>query len=173
MQGVPPFQVADGAAVTAAATLTDASPLPNVYLPAGLIGDYPGIRLEVQASGVYTTNATAATITFGLYSGTVGQAIGSAVSLGASSAVTLVASQTNKPWRMEGSVQIRTIGTSGTGYAVLEASGLTSGGLDFAMTAAGSTFTIDTTVARYLTLGVNISTAQSFTCRYFGAKLVN
>jgi hypothetical protein len=172
MQGVPPFHTADGTAVTAT-TITDSTPAPSVVLPANFMGEFAGARLEVQAWGVYTTSATATTVTFGIYSGTIGQAISAATLLAASSAVTMVASSTNKVWRMEGNLAIRSIGATGTGVCVVEASGITSGGLDFASTAAGSTFTIDTTVARYLALGVTISVAQSWTTRYFGVRSVN
>lgn len=174
VQGVPPFHTADASALTASATLTEFSPTPQIFLPAGVIGEYAGIRLEVQAWGIYTTTATQGTITFGLYSGTIGQAIGSAAALAVSPAVTWVASQTNRVWRMEGNVQIRSIGSAGTAVAVLEASNLSSTATDMAATAAGSTVAIDTTVARYLSLGATLSVAsQSITCRYFGVRLVN
>jgi hypothetical protein len=175
MQGLPPFHTADGTALTTAATLTDIAPTPAVVFPANFLGEFSGIRLEVQAAGHYTIGATASNVTFGLYSGTIGQAIGSAVALATTATVAQVVSSTNKFWRMEGNLQIRTIGTSGTGIAVCEFSGVTSGGLDFAATTAGSTFTIDTTVARYLTLGATLSsaTSNSLTCRYFGVRSVN
>lgn len=174
MAGNPPFHTADGTAVTASATLTNATPTPEVLVPAPWWNEFAGKRLEVQMWGVYTTTATQGTITFGLYSGTSGQAIGSAAALAVSSAVTWVASQTNRVWRMEGNLSVRTVGTSGAAVAVLEASNLSATATDMAATAAGSTVTVDTTVSRYLALGVTLSAAsQSFTCRYFGVRLVN
>lgn len=170
----PPFHTADATALTASATLTEFTPLPQIQLPAGMIGEYAGKRLEIQAWGVYTTTATQGTITFGLYSGTIGQAIGSAAAVAVSSAVTWVASQTNRIWRMEGNVSIRSIGTSGTCVGVIEASNLSSTATDMAATAAGGTVTLDTTVARYWSLGATLSVAsQSITCRYFGVRVVN
>lgn len=172
MAGVGPFSIVDGTAVTGAATLTEASPLPQIQIPANFL-DFAGKRLEFQAYGHYTTNATATTVTFGLYSGTIAQAIGSAAVLCVSAAVTMVASQTNRTWRVEGNMQVRAVGSSGNCIAVAEGSNWTSGGTDMASTAAGSTVTIDTTVARYFALAVNQSNAQSITCRYFGVRSVN
>lgn len=174
VQAVPPFHTADGTALTASATLTEFSPTPQIYLPAGILGDYPGIRLEVQAWGVYTTTATQGTITLGLYSGTIGQAIGSAAAIAVSPAITWVASSANRVWRIEGNVQVRSTGTAGACVGVMELSNVSSAATDMAATAAGSTVAIDTTVARYLSLGATLSVAsQSITCRYFGVRLVN
>jgi hypothetical protein len=173
MAGLGPYGVADGAAVTAAATLTDATPQPAPYLPANFI-DEPGMRFDFDAYGHYTTSATAGTLTFGLYTGAIGQAITApAVIMAVSGSISYVASATNRPWRMEGSFIIRSIGSAGTGIAVMEASNLSAVFVDMATTAAGSTFTVDTTVARYLAIGFNVSTAQSFTCRHFGVRSVN
>jgi hypothetical protein len=173
VQAISPYAVVDGAAITAAATLTDAAPLPAPYLPPHSLGEYPGVRFEFLAWGYYTTNATAATVTFGAYAGTIGQAIGSATALAVSSAITLVPSVTNRLWRIEGLFQMRSIGASGTGIAIMEGSNISSGGTDFASTAAGSTFTLDTTAARYLTIGFNVSVAQSITCRYIVGEITN
>lgn len=174
VQGIPPFGVADGSAVTASGAITELSPLPQIQIPANVLGEFPGARLEVQAAGFYTTTATQGTITLGLYSGTIGQAITAAVSMTPTAAITWVASQTNRAWRMEANLSIRTIGTSGTGMGFAEFSNISSGGTDLGFTAAGSTFTIDTTVARYIALGATLSVAsQSITCRYFGVRLVN
>lgn len=174
VQAVPPFHTADATAVTASGALTELTPVPQVQIPAGLLGEFAGARLEIHAWGVYTTTGTQGTITFGLYSGTIGQAIGSAVALATSAATTWVASQTNRIWRITGNVTIRSIGASGTGVAVLEGSNFSSGTTDMAATSAGGTFTVDTTAARYINLGVTLSVAsQSITCRDFGVRLVN
>lgn len=174
VEPLPPFQVTDATAVTANATLTELSPLPQVQTVAGAVGRYNGIRLRFEASGLYTTTGTQGTLTLGLYSGTIGQAIGSAVVVVATPAVTWVASQTNRVWRCTGTVSIRTGATSGTGVAVIEASNLSTGTTDMGATASGSTFTIDTTVARYWAMGATISVAsQSIICRQFSVDLVN
>jgi hypothetical protein len=171
---VPPFDVTDGTALTAATTLTAIEPNPMTHIvPYPWLHQFPGKRLEVQASGIYTTTGTQGTCTLGVYSGTVGQAIGSAVVL-CSVAITWVASQTNRFWRAEGNISIRSVGTTGTGVAVLEVSNMSSGGTDIAATAAGATFTVDTSVARYFAIGATNSVAsQSITCRYFGLRMVN
>lgn len=173
VQAISPYAVVDGTAVTAATTLTDASPLPSMYLPPHMLGEYAGVRLEFLAWGYYTTNATATTLTFGAYSAPIGTAIGSATALAVSSAITMVASSTNRLWRIEGLFQMRSIGATGTGIALMEGSNFSSGGTDFAATAAASTFTLDTTVARYLTIGFNASSAQSITCRYIAGEIAN
>jgi hypothetical protein len=73
---LPPFHIADGATVTAAA-LAEISPRPPVILPGQVLE--LGSRLEFAALGRITTAATPGTWTFGIYLGTsdtiaVGQA---------------------------------------------------------------------------------------------------
>lgn len=176
-QALGPFHTSDATAVTASATLTELSPTGaqggQVQTAAGLVGEYEGIRLEFQAWGVYTTTATQGTITLGLYSGTIGQAIGSAAAIAVTPATAWVASQTNRLWRIEGNLSVRTLGTSGTCVACIECSNIAASST-LGATAAGGTVTIDTTVNRYWALGATISVAsQSITCRYFGVRLVN
>lgn len=182
VQPVGFFQRVDYAAVTASATLTEltgaSGTTSQCQLASVQLQEFEGKRFEVQAWGHYTTTATQGTITCGLYSGTIGQAIGSAAAVAVSSALTWVASQTNRMWHIEGMFQVRSGGTSGTCIGFLDLSNLVSGATDVAgvvaATAAGSTVTIDTTVARYLTLAVTLSVAsQSITCRYFGVRSIN
>lgn len=175
---IPPFHTADGAAVTASAAITELTPLPQVQLPAGTLQEYEGKRLEITAWGHYTTTVTQGTITIGLYSGTIGQAITAAAAVAVTPALTWVASQTNRFWHIEGNVVFRTLGTAGTSVGFIDCANFVSGATDVAGviggTAAGGTVAVDTTVARYLALGVTLSVAsQSITCRYFGVRLVN
>lgn len=173
MAGIPPFHTADAAAVTASGALTELSPTPQVVLPYPMLTEFPGKRLEVQAWGVYTTTATQGTITFDLRIGPAG-AIGSMTSIAASAALTWVASQTNRIWRLESNISIRSVGSAGTGVGVFELSNVTAGTTDMAATAAGSTFAVDTTTARAIALGATLSVAsQSITSRYFGVRVVN
>jgi len=173
MMPLPPFHVADGAAVTASGALTELAPLPQVVVPAPWLNEFGGKRLEIQAAGHYTTTGTQGTITFDLRMGAAG-AIGSMTSIAASSAITWVASQTNRFWRMEANLQIRTLGSAGTAIAMCEFSNVSSGGTDMMATTAGGTAAVDTTAARAITLGATLSVAsQSITCRYFGVRLVN
>ncbi len=170
---VPPFHTADGAAVTASAALTELSPLPQIVIPSPWLNEFGGKRLEVQAAGHYTTTGTQGTVTFDLRMGAAG-AIGSMTSIAASSAITWVASQTSRFWRLEVNMQIRSIGSAGTAVAVGEFSNVSSGGTDMIATTAGGTAAVDTTAARAVALGATLSVAsQSITCRYFGVRLVN
>ena len=169
--GVPPFHTADGTAVTAT-TLTELSPTPQVLLPAPFLQEYAGKRLAFEAWGYYTTNTTATTATFDLRLGAPG-AISSMTSIAATAAITLVASSTNRLWRMEGSINIRSFGATGTAIAVMDFSNVSSGGKDLGGTAAGSTAAVDTTSTKALALGVTLSAAQSITCRYFELVSLN
>jgi hypothetical protein len=168
VQPVPPMLDADATAVTAI-TLTELSPTPQKVLSAPLL-QLRGAMIEFSAGGYYTTNATAGTYTFGLYVGTAG-AIGSMTAVATSSAISYVVSQTNRAWRLEGEMQIRSLGSAGTAVAFVDLSNISSGGKDVFGTTAASTAAIDTTSARAIALGVTPSVAQSITCRYFNVKL--
>lgn len=173
VQPMPPFHIADGTAVTASATLTEASPAPQIIIPAPWLNEFGGKRIELQAFGHYTTTGTQGNVTFDVRMGPAG-AIGSMTSIMASSAITWVASQTNRFWRMEGNISIRTLGTAGTAVGCAEISNVSSGGTDMAATSAGGTAAIDTTLSRAIVLGItNSAASQSITCRYFGVRLVN
>jgi hypothetical protein len=176
------FQTRDYAAVTASATLTDLCPnatnTAQVQLAAVQLQEFAGKEFEIQAWGHYTTTASQGTITAGPYSGTIGQAIGSAAAVAVSPALTWVASQTNRFWHVEGVFQVRDTGTTGACMGFLDLANFVSGATDVAgavaATAAGATVAIDTTVARYLTLGVTLSVAsQSITCRRFRVRSLN
>lgn len=176
------FQNVDYTAVTASATLTEltgsGASSAQCQLASVQLQEFPGKRFEFQAWGHYTTTASQGTITLGLYSGTIGQAIGSAAAVAVTSALTWVASSTNRFFHLEGMFQVRTPGTSGTCVGFMDASNVVSGATDvagaIAGTTAGSTVTIDTTVARYLTLATTLSAAsQSITMRYFGVRAIN
>ena len=169
---MPPFHTADGTAYTGT-TLGELSPTPRISIPAPWLNEFAGKRLEFQAAGHYTTNASAGTYTFTLYTGAVGVAIGSATAVATTAAVSYVVSQTSRFWRMEGNLQVRTLGSSGTCIAVCEFSNVSSGGTDMMGTTAGGTATIDTTTGKDFMIGVTGSAAQSITCRYFGIRMVN
>lgn len=171
---VPPFPITDGAAYATSTTLTDVAPTPQIVIPSPTLE--ASVRVEFSAFGRYSTTTGTNNITLGIYSGTVGQAIASAVAVVTTSAITGVASSTNRTWRLEGNGSVRTIGTSGTILCVLEVSNITSNGTDMAPATAPAAATIDTTVSRYFTLGATWSVsnaANSLTCHYFGMRLVN
>lgn len=168
---VPPYHIADGTAVTGT-TLTELSPTPQKVIPSPMLNDYAGKIVEFSAAGYYTTSASAGTFTFALYVGASG-AIGSMTAIATSAAISYVVSQTNRAWRLEGEMQIRTNGSAGTVVGFGDLSNISSGGKDVFGTTAGSTAAIDTTQARAIALGVTSSVAQSITCRYFNLKLDN
>lgn len=171
--GLPPFHVADAAAVTASGSLTELSPVPQIIVPAPFLQEFGGKRFLLEAGGVYTTTGTQGTVTFTLAMGAPG-AIGSMTAIAASSAITWVASQTNRFWRLEGLMQIRTTGSSGTCVAILEIANVSSGGTDLAGTTAGGTAAVDTTSVKAIALGATLSVvSQSITCRYFNVASVN
>lgn len=168
---VPPFHVADGTAATAAA-LAEISPTPAIILPGNFLER--GSRLEFSAFGRMTTAATPGTWTFGIYIGTAAIASGQAAIV--SSAITAVASQTNKTWRVEGNASIRTdgSGTAATLIGCLEISNVSSNGTDLAPATAPTTFAFDSTVSNFVRLGITPSVATgSITCHYFGCRIVN
>ena len=170
---IPPFHTADGTAYATSTTLTDVAPSPAVMLGAGLLE--AGTRLEWYAFGKYSNTGTP-TLTLGIYSGTIGQAIGSGAVLCVTSALTTVSGVTNRTWRLEGHGTVRSVGSSGSLLGVAEVSNVTSAGTDMAPATGLAAATIDTTVARYLTLGATWGTSSgsnTLTCMYFGARLVN
>lgn len=177
VEAMPPFHTVDAAAVTASATLTELTHVAatggQLTTAASVHGSFEGKRFEFQAWGHYTTTATQGTITIGLYSGTIGQAIGSAAAIAVTPATAWVASQTGRHWRIEGSVSIRTLGSAGAAVGIIECTNIAAAGV-LGATATGATVAIDTTVARYWALGATISVAsQSITCRYAGLRAVN
>lgn len=171
VQPVMPFLTADGTAVTATA-LTELSPTPQIVIPAPMLNEFAGKKISFQAAGFYTTSASAGTYNWGIYMGAAG-AIGSMTAIATTGALSYVVSQTNRAWRLEGEIQIRSLGSSGTCIAMGDVSNVTSSGKDMMFTAAASTATIDTTSARAIALGITPSVAQSCTCRYFSVQLQN
>jgi hypothetical protein len=93
------MHTADGTAVTAAA-LADASPTPNIVIPANFLE--VGSRLEFQVAGRYTTTATQGTIVMGIYLAASAAAIATGQALCVTSALTPVAATTNRSWRLGG-----------------------------------------------------------------------
>jgi hypothetical protein len=166
---VPPFHVADGTAVTGT-VLTELSPTPQKVIPAPMLNDFGGKIIEFVAAGYYTTGATPGTYTFGLYLGTPG-AIGSMGTVIAVSAALTAIASTTRAWRIEGEIQVRTVGGTGTAVAFGDISNFTTGQKDLFATASASTVAVDTTSAKAVALGVTPSVANSISCRYFNVKL--
>lgn len=170
---LPPYHVADGAAYANSITLTDVAPAPAVVVSAGLLE--LGTRLEWYAFGRYSNTSTP-NLTLGIYTGTIGQAIGSAVAVCVSAAIATPTTVTNRTWRIEGHGSVRSVGTSGTILGMMEVSNVSSGATDMAPATAPATATIDTTVSRYFTIGATWGTqsaSNTLTVHYFGVRLVN
>lgn len=168
---IPPFHTADGTAITAAA-LADASPAPNVIIPANMLE--VGSRLEFSAFGRFTSTATPGTIVAGIYLSASGAAIASGQALAITSAITPVASSTNRSWRLEGNATVRAVGTAGSILGLLEVSNITSNGTDLAPATAPTAVTYDTTTPLTVRLGLTPSVATgSWTVHYLGVRMVN
>jgi hypothetical protein len=168
---LPPFHIADGPALTAAA-LADASPTPNVVIPSNMLEI--GSRLEFQCYGRFTSTATPGPIVAGVYLAASAAAIATGQALAVTAAIVPVASSTNRTWRFEGNAQVRAIGSAGSIIGALEVSNITSNGTDMAPATAPTAVTYDTTLPLTVRLGLTPSVATgSWTCHYFGVRLVN
>jgi uncharacterized RDD family membrane protein YckC len=167
---LPPLHIADGTAVTAAA-LADASPTPNIVIPANFLEI--GGRLEFQAFGRFTSTATPGTIVVGIYLAASGAAIATGQALAATAAIVPVASSTNRTWRIEGNGSVRAVGTAGSIIGCLEVSNITSNGTDLAPATAPAAVTYDTTVPLTVRVGLTPSVATgSWQVHYIGVRAV-
>jgi hypothetical protein len=118
-----------------------------------------GRSIQVILRGVATTGATPGTLTFDWRLDTTGGA-----SLGASPAITLLASQTNAVWKFEGDITCRSVGTAGTLWGqgdLTFATALVTAGLGMAPASAPTTATIDTTANHVIVVCVTLSQAGS------------
>ncbi len=118
-----------------------------------------GRSLEVILRGVATTGATPGTLTFDWRLDATGGA-----SLGASAAITLIASQTTSAWEFRGDITCRTIGTGGTlwGQGVLSFNtALVAANTVMVPASAPTTATIDTTANHTIVACVTLSQAGS------------
>jgi hypothetical protein len=106
-----PHSTVDVAAVTLAATNKALWPVANIP-QMGKDYWYAGKEIEIEAKGRITTVLTPGNLTLAFFYGTGADANG--VSLAASAAQTLVASQTNIAWRVRATIRCITIGTAGT-----------------------------------------------------------
>lgn len=168
---LPPFHTADGTAVTAAA-LADASPLPNVVIPANMLE--VGSRLEFQAVGRFTSTATPGTVVVGVYLAASAAAIATGQALATTAAIVPVASSTNRTWRFEGNASVRAVGATGSILGALEVSNITANGTDMAPATAPAAVTYDTTAPLTVRLGLTPSVATgSWTVHYFGVRVVS
>jgi hypothetical protein len=167
---IPPFHTADGTAYTGTAAIGDISPAPSIVLPANFLE--VGQRLEFSAFGRYTSTGTPGTIVVGVYLGTGAISAGQAIA--ATAAISVVASQTNRTWRLEGNASVRAVGSSATILGAMEVSNITSNGTDLAPATAPAVLTFASDIANKVMLGVTPSvTTGSWQLHYFGVRVVN
>lgn len=107
-----PFIGADIASVTLAATNKALYPVSNFPVLGGQYFARIGKKLRIRLFGRITTGLTPGNLTLAVLYGTGADANG--VSLAASAAIALVASQTNLSWWAEFFIHCRSIGSAGT-----------------------------------------------------------
>lgn len=157
-----PLHVAAGSAYASSTTLTDVSPTPNIVVPADTL--QPGMRVEIEAYGVFSNTGTP-TLLLGFYYGAV-----AGTALAATSAITTTTGATNWPFYLRYIGHIRTHGSTGTimggGYVDL-ATSLTAFTHRPIPETALAAVTIDTTTAKAITLGAQWGTnsaSNTLTC---------
>ncbi len=111
-----PCIAADITAVTLAGTNKALYGASNFPVLGGQYFSRPGKKLRIRAFGRITTALTPGNLTLGILYGTGADANG--VVLASSAAQTLLASQTNLSWRLEVYIHCRSIGSTGTLFAV-------------------------------------------------------
>jgi hypothetical protein len=173
---LPPFHTWDGPTNTSA-VLTAINPLPDVVLGANFLESTS--ELEFKATGRYTSTATPGTVTIGVYLSPSGAAIATGHALVITAAIVPVASQTNRTWRIEGGIYVRSIGTTAGATSTItgaaEVSNITSNGTDLApATAPFATLAYDNTLPQNVRLGMTASVATgSWLCHAFRVRSVN
>lgn len=166
---LPPLNFTSGAAYNTSTTLTDVSPTPSVTLPANTLEE--GMIVRLRAYGFFSNTGTP-TLLLGFYYGGV-----AGVALAATSAVTTTTGATNWPFDMEYVGRVRSKGSSGTimgkGHCEFPTS-LTAIAPRPIPETALATVTIDTTVAKILTVGAQWGTSSAsntLTCVHLDIEL--
>lgn len=143
-----PFMIAAPASVTLSTTNKGLIPIGNI---AAMGKDYwwAGKTIKIRAFGQITTGATPGNLTMALLYGTGADANGT--SIVASSAQTLIASQTNISWLLELTVRCISIGSAGTlfgtGYAQFGTAVIAANTFLMPATAPAVSGSVDLTVA--------------------------
>jgi hypothetical protein len=154
---VPPFHTADGAAYASSVTLTDVSPTPPITLPGYSLLE-PGYEVEIEASGSFSNTGTP-TLLLGIYYGGV-----AGLALAKSSAVT-TATGTSLPWEMRYRGVVRAVGAAGQingrGRLYLGTALTLFTVRPIPETLAERTVTIDTTIAKIITVGAQWGTSSA------------
>jgi hypothetical protein len=169
---IPPFHIADGAAYNTSIALTDVSPTPQITLPGYTLLE-PGYELEMEASGQFSNTGTP-TLLLGFYYGGI-----AGVALAASSAVTTTTGAAAWPWRMRYRGVVRVVGSAGQivgqGELLLGTALTLFTVRPIPEVAASRAATIDTTVAKTITIGAQwgaSSASNTLTCNDISVKLI-
>jgi hypothetical protein len=155
---IPPFHTAAGAAYNTSVTLTDVSPTPPKVLPGYTLLE-PNMELFVEAWGSFSNTGTP-TLLLGVYYGGV-----AGVALAATTAVTTTTGAASWPFHIEYHGKVTAVGSAGQirGYGWIDLpTSLTVGTRrSIPETAAARLVTIDTTVAKAITIGAQWGTSSA------------
>jgi hypothetical protein len=168
---VGPLGSADGTAYASSTTITDVSPggtaspvtLPGQALQLGTI-------LKIQAAWTASNTSTPTLLAGFYYGGTAGTA------LAATTAITTTTAMTNWQWFMDYEGVVQTVGTSGKIMgrgAIYVPTSLTAWTIRPIPETAMAQVTIDTTVAKAITLGLTWGTSNASntaTCKLFSVE---
>lgn len=151
-----PFIAADIAPVTLAATNKALIPVSNFPILGGHYFGRVGKKLHIRAFGKITTALTPGNLTVAVLYGTGADANG--VSLAASAAQTLIASQTNLSWEIHLYIHARSLGSAGTlfctGRAFFNTAVIAAGTFLIPASAAVVSGSVDLTAALFPSLQV-------------------
>lgn len=160
-------QTTTGAAYATSASLTDVSPGANTLGQAFQIQSeqlYPGQMLRFTAAGIYSVTSSP-TLAFGVFYGGV-----AGVTLASTAAVTTTSGASNAIWLLSATSRVLTAGTSGTAVTSGIIQGLpspiASGSVNIstlmpATSSTGGQATIDTSIAKIITVGAQWGTNSS------------
>jgi hypothetical protein len=155
---IPPFHTAAGAAYLSSVTLTDVSPTPQKVLPGYTLLE-PNMELFVEAWGSFSNTGTP-TLLLGVYYGGV-----AGVALAASAAITTTTGAASWPFHLEYHGKVVSVGSAGQmrgyGFLDLPTSLVVGSRRAIPETAAARLVTIDTTVAKAVTIGAQWSTSSA------------
>lgn len=160
-QLILPINNQDGPSLTGTAALVDGTPLPAQEIPAHWLQNSG--RIFTKVTGRYTSSGTPGTVTLGLYLAKAGVAIGSALQLAVSAAMTVQTSLTNKSWHAEFETQILSPGAGGASFGQARTfgwcTGIIAGNLVTLIpdTVPMAAVSLDTTANERILVGLNPS----------------
>lgn len=155
-------QTNTGSALATSVTLTDISPGGNTLGQAFQLQPeqlYPGQMLRFTAAGIYSTTATP-TLLLGLYYGGV-----AGVALAATAATTTASGVSNGTWTLSAMARVISVGTTGSISTIGSVLGIAATSANPvllpATSSSGNTVTIDTSVAKLITVGAQWGTSSA------------